>query len=185
MRKVLAVAVLLCSLTFVASAQIAPSPSTVFTVTAGMASASGQNNQGAYLTGLLPLSPSLAVRADTVLLTSPQVTLATLGLEYIKPLSALGIFKNSTYPAVKNASLFGHFGLGEGFYTNPTDASQSKAKFAAEFGGGLQINLNSTMFIRPVDLTYVYSPIGGTGFRSFGNQAVFQAAVGFIVHGGQ
>ena len=160
-------------------------PSTVFTVSAGMASASGQNNQGAYLTGLLPLSPSLSLRADTVLLTSPQVTLATLGLEYIKPLSNLSLFKNSTYPAVKNASLFGHFGLGEGYYTSPIDSTQSKAKFAAEFGGGLQINLNATMFIRPIDLTYVYSPIGGAGFRSFGNQAVFQAAVGFIIHGAQ
>ncbi len=165
--------------------QTTTTPSTVFTISGGIATASGQNNQGAYLTGLLPLSPSLSVRADTVLLTSPQVTLATLGLEYDKSLSAIGLFKNSTYPAVKNASLFGHFGLGEGYYTNPTDSSQSKSKFAAEFGGGLQINLNATMFIRPVDVSYVYSPIGGVGFKSFGNQAVFQAAVGFIVHGGQ
>jgi opacity protein-like surface antigen len=151
----------------------------IFTVSAGYANmASTATNNGFQITGILTLNQGqyslLGLRADTMLIASPNVTLSTIGPEYQYSVSHL--FK-STNSVTSNLVIFGHVGAGEAFYTNPTGTETNHAKFAIGVGGGIQVNISPTMFIRPLDVTLVHSSIPNTT-KLIGNQAQFAASFG-------
>lgn len=160
----------------------APDPfgqGTNFVVTGGYASGSAQTNNGVQMTGILPLTSTLSLRADGILLYNPNVTISLIGPEYGRTAASLGkYFANSNSPVLQNLVVFGHVGAGEAFFNSPTAGQSTKAKFAIGVGGGLQINISSTMFIRPLDLSLIHSSIAGVGNKVIGNQAQFAASLG-------
>jgi opacity protein-like surface antigen len=165
-------------------AQTTPTPAplssgNVFTVSAGYANmASTATNNGFQITGILTLHEGtyslLGLRADTMLLANPNVTMSLIGPEY--QYSIAHLFKSST-AVTQNVVLFAHAGAGEAFFTSPTATESSHAKFALGIGGGIQVNVSPTMFIRPLDITWVHSSIPGTN-AVIGNQAQFAASFG-------
>ena len=154
----------------------------VFTVSAGYANMSSTaTNNGFQMTGILTLNQGtyslLGLRADTLLLASPNVTMSLIGPEY--QYSIAHLFK-STNTVTQNIVLFTHVGVGEAFFTSPTTGEGSHAKFALGLGGGIQVNVTSTMFFRPLDVTWVHSSIPGTS-AVIGNQAQFAASFGLAL----
>lgn len=125
------------------------------------------------------------LRSDVYVLQSPQgLTMALAGPEYRFSLEHL--LKSTTFAA--NAAKIEPF-INAGLGTARTSTvilnkdgtsvvNLSAAKFAGSIGGGFDIKLSDTIYVRPLDVKYVKSSFLNSGGGFYGNQLTFAAGLG-------
>jgi len=81
----------------------------------------------------------------------------------------------------RRVQLFGQglVGVAHGFDTLFTNGEQSANEFAFQAGGGVNLHFTRKFGIRPIDVEFVHTQIGATGFS---NQNNFRLGTGVIWH---
>jgi hypothetical protein len=165
-----------------------PSPlSTAWNVSVNGNFSSLQNqgtNNGVLISTAIRLSTHWALRADTYLLQTPNVTIVLGSPEY--RFSLASIFKQPSTGAVNpaNVEVFVNAGLGDTRATaivsqsGSTTTTTSSSRFAASVGGGFDIVVSPTLSIRPLDVKYIRSSMITNGGQFIGNHLDFAAGLG-------
>ena len=159
-----------------------PQPATpgwTFQTAAGYSNVSGaETNNGFANVTELRLSTSVAIRGDVFMVTNPNVIGSYVGPEYIIP--ATKFFKtNANNPVnASNVEFFLNAKVGDLRSQNPTNTSQSTARFSWGVGGGFNIKLSDHTFIRPLDISYLRGSAFQHGGVIIGNHMQAAAFLG-------
>lgn len=136
------------------------------------------NNNGFQVSEAFRVAQHWTFRSDQFLVMNPSIVVVTAGPEYRFSLQHL--LAKSTFAA--NASKLEAFvNVGAGTARSSTVADNgtttlSAAKFAYKIGGGIDILVNSTLSLRPLDISYVRAGMLNNGGQILGNHV--QAAAG-------
>jgi hypothetical protein len=137
-------------------------------------------NNGFVTTEALRVAQHWNARADEFITLTPATVIVLAGPEYRFSLEHL--LKSSSFAAnAAKIEAFAHAGAGTARSQSiAADGSTtlSAARFAYGIGGGFDVKLNSTMSVRPLDLTYVRSSMLTNGGAILGNHLQFAAGLG-------
>lgn len=142
--------------------------------------ANAATNNGFTTTEAVRVAQHWNLRSDQFITLNPSTVIVLAKGEYRMNLGHF--LSKSNY--IVNASKFEAFanaGLGTArSSTIATDGSStlSAAKFAWGVGGGFDVALNSTMSLRPLDITYVRAGMLQNGGTVLGNHLSFAAGLG-------
>lgn len=138
-------------------------------------------NNGFQTSEAIRFATHWTARADTFIVTLPSVVVVTAGPEYRASLAHL--IKPNTQYVINTSNMEAFVNLGLGTSRTSSVASDgtttlSKAVFAYKIGGGFDIKVSNTMYLRPLDISYVRASMLQNGGMVLGNHVQFAAGLG-------
>lgn len=138
-------------------------------------------NNGFQTTEGIRVATHWLARSDQfVVLGPPSAVIVTAGPEYRFNLAHL-LSKSNFAANASKIEAFANLGAGtarSSALNADGTSTLSASHFAYKVGGGFDILLNSTMSLRPLDISYVRAPMLQNGGAVLGNQLQFAAGLG-------
>lgn len=157
-------------------AQTAPAPADVLenawhvNITGGYSLTAGNGTNNGFATSLaVRVAQHWNARADIFTIASPATIVTLVGPEY--RFSLAHVLASSQFINTQNFAPFLNVKMGDA-------KSPGASKFAYAIGGGIDYVVNSTLTLRPLDVTYIRASIFQSGGIVVGNHVQLASSIG-------